>query len=244
MPTGDILRVTKLTPEQIGVLCWANTKWRPEGKAAQVAWLDDCIAVAMAESGGDINAISKTNDYGLFQINQRAHSALFGRYEWNVPADNVEMARQVYAAAGNKWSPWAAYGGSNWLMNKGHGQRVWDKVNQVDLLTGESGQSFVEKTLGAIAGLVIKPTAQIATTALGVGDAIGDAAGAVKDGVSGGLNAIQGAFTDAFKWLARAGITIGAFLLVVIMLILGIYLLVGRQAIAKVSPVAALAGGK
>lgn len=66
------------------------------------------VAVCLAESGGNPNAISPTGDYGLWQINKAAHENLFNEYRWNVPADNVKMAAAVYNAKGN-WTPWTTY---------------------------------------------------------------------------------------------------------------------------------------
>ena len=66
-------------------------------------------AVALAESSGNPNAISVTNDFGVMQINKSAHPELFRQFIWNDPLQNMRMALVVFQQAGNKWSPWSTY---------------------------------------------------------------------------------------------------------------------------------------
>jgi hypothetical protein len=70
------------------------------------------VAVAMAESGGDPNAVNRNNngstDYGLWQINT-IHGSLLNQGNKFDPAANAKMALTVYQKAGNKWTPWTVY---------------------------------------------------------------------------------------------------------------------------------------
>lgn len=69
-------------------------------------------AVALAESGGDPNAIghnATSQDFGLWQINDRAHPELFTKYTWNSPTDNSKMAYIAYHERGNTFAAWSAY---------------------------------------------------------------------------------------------------------------------------------------
>lgn len=71
------------------------------------------FAVALAESGGDPTRTNTHNtngtiDYGLFQINS-VHSALLTGANWQDAQTNAHMAYTLYTAAGNKFTPWAAF---------------------------------------------------------------------------------------------------------------------------------------
>lgn len=70
------------------------------------------VAVALAESDGRIDATNTnsdgTTDYGVWQINS-VHADEFTKHPqwWSV--ENADMAHDIYAAAGNKWTPWSTY---------------------------------------------------------------------------------------------------------------------------------------
>ncbi len=70
------------------------------------------LAIAQAESGNNPNATNHntngTTDYGLFQINS-IHTSILNSGQWNNPQDNVDMAYQVWKAAGGSWTPWTTY---------------------------------------------------------------------------------------------------------------------------------------
>lgn len=64
------------------------------------------VAVSLAESGGNSNAISPANDYGLWQINE----INFARYQLNAqtaldPVRNCFVAVAM-SAGGDNWAPW------------------------------------------------------------------------------------------------------------------------------------------
>lgn len=81
-------------------------EWFPPSQRATAR----CII--QAESGGRPDAVSPSNDHGLFQINavhRRAFEALTHKpfrptiYE---PILNGQMARKVWDDAGGSWRPW------------------------------------------------------------------------------------------------------------------------------------------
>lgn len=67
------------------------------------------VAVALAESSGNPNALNPSGAAGLWQILRSAHPDLFARYRWNDPNDNARMAYAVWRDAGQSWRPWVAY---------------------------------------------------------------------------------------------------------------------------------------
>jgi hypothetical protein len=80
---------------------------RPELEAIYIYFGKDitAYAIAMAESGLNCQRVSKTNDYGLFQINQ-VHLPKFKEDKFNC-WENARVARQIYEASG--WNAWVAY---------------------------------------------------------------------------------------------------------------------------------------
>lgn len=86
--------------------------WTQAG--GQASHTIEAVAVALAESSGDPNAIGPTDDWGLWQING-VHAAFFGSQWVNRldPAENARMAVSV-SAAGTNWAPWStAYANIN-----------------------------------------------------------------------------------------------------------------------------------
>lgn len=70
------------------------------------------VAVALAESGGNPEALNDKNtngssDYGLFQINS-VHADLLKAHNWRDPTDNARMALAI-STNGTNWRPWVAY---------------------------------------------------------------------------------------------------------------------------------------
>lgn len=69
-------------------------------------------AVAAAESSLNPTATNRNRngsvDHGLFQINDIHRSILAGG-DWRDPYNNAQMARQVFADAGDSWSPWMTW---------------------------------------------------------------------------------------------------------------------------------------
>jgi hypothetical protein len=61
------------------------------------------LAIAICESGLNQNAVSHTNDYGIFQVNQATWDSVakeMGLDYKNSVADNLKMARYVYDVQG------------------------------------------------------------------------------------------------------------------------------------------------
>lgn len=70
------------------------------------------IAVALAESGGNSDAVNRANsngsiDHGLFQINS-VHKELLNSGDWRDPVYNAKMAFAI-SSGGANWRPWVAY---------------------------------------------------------------------------------------------------------------------------------------
>jgi hypothetical protein len=75
------------------------------------AWVT-AIAVALAESGGNSDALNDANsngssDYGLFQVNS-VHAGLLNGGNWRDPVYNAKMALSI-SSNGSNWKPWVAY---------------------------------------------------------------------------------------------------------------------------------------
>lgn len=101
--------------------------------AAQIAWyaqqagfsgpdLATAVAVALSESGGRINATHTNSggstDYGLWQINDKAHPDLItADAQWWVAGFNAQMAFKVYQKAGNSFSPWSVFKSGAYLAH-------------------------------------------------------------------------------------------------------------------------------
>lgn len=246
--------MTTLTPEQIGVLIYANKKFGPGGsKDAIVKFLDTAIAVALAESGGVTDRVGGPNkngsyDYGLWQINKSAHAGLFTSLKWDNPADNTEMARIVYDGAGKSFKPWAVYNSGAYRKHLGHGQKVYDALEKA--VKGEDS-SYIGSVL---AGVLTAPLpggpaigALLQGPLNGVTDSVTDKA---KDVVNGPAKIVAGAVESVLKWLAEAGMTVGAWLLSIVLIGLGVWFIVSNSkayqnasgGIAKVATLAATKG--
>lgn len=70
----------------------------------------ECIA--LAESGGNPEAVSATGDHGMFQINALTWQRFFGDTWSSVydPAQNGMMAGVIFNRAGQDWAPWSTRG--------------------------------------------------------------------------------------------------------------------------------------
>ncbi|HEX4829954.1 MAG TPA: LysM peptidoglycan-binding domain-containing protein [Trebonia sp.] len=78
-----------------------ETLWKSAGGNAADAFM--AAEIAMAESGGNPNAHSPTNDYGLWQING-VHGAM-ATYD---PVRNAKAAISI-SGDGSNWRPWTTY---------------------------------------------------------------------------------------------------------------------------------------
>jgi len=82
-------------------------EFRPELEAIYIYFGKDitAYAIAMAESGLNCKITSKTNDYGLFQIN-KVHLAKFKEDKFDC-YENARVAKKIYDASG--WNAWVVY---------------------------------------------------------------------------------------------------------------------------------------
>jgi hypothetical protein len=85
------------------------------------------VAVALAESGGDTDALARSadllpdgktpnpnagnRDHGLFQLSGRWQwdKVIAAGGDWRDPLVNSSIGYAVYVAAGRKWTPWHVY---------------------------------------------------------------------------------------------------------------------------------------
>lgn len=229
-------------PEAIGALIVINGKWIPPGdEKSIVKFLDTAIAVALAESGGDSKAISPTGDYGLWQINKKAHPTLIASGDWSDGKANTEMARKVWKDAGGSFSPWSTYKSQNgqppaYMKHLGHGQRVYDLAKD-QIKTGGNSTSFLQAALLGV-GLTPgpnggNPAAGVLGNALGLGDVINNPLDKVTGVVSGALKSF-------FEWATAALATIGLSILALLLLGLGVWFLVSQTQAGKAAKSAAL----
>lgn len=103
-----------IDPPGIIANVWRNAGGDPA--AAAIA-----AAVAMAESGGDTNAVSPTTDFGLWQINAVHFGGAGGinATDWWTPTINARAAIAI-SANGSNWAAWC----TAWVTpqaNCGHG---------------------------------------------------------------------------------------------------------------------------
>jgi hypothetical protein len=106
----------KLTPGEIAH-CIASTKM----PAAEWA---TAIAVALAESGGDTDALGVNDkgtmptpapvtwgsyDCGLWQVNNYWHGAKMVALNWRDPYANAELAYRAWLEGKSTWRPWSTF---------------------------------------------------------------------------------------------------------------------------------------
>ncbi len=110
------------------------------------------VAVMCAESARYIEAYHEnrydqveepiSTDWGLFQINDKAHPDFELPEMYRNAIANAKYARKLYRAAGNRFTPWAAY-------NSGNFQRFTVEVDrQFDTFRWEKKVPNVEKKYG------------------------------------------------------------------------------------------------
>lgn len=212
------------TADGIGALIYKNGKWgpgtkdKPADKAAVIAFLDTAIAVALAESGGNDQAMHRnkdgSTDYGLWQINS-VHKDLLKKYTWNNAGDNTEMARQIWESGGRSFRPWTGtYGTGEYKAFLGHGAAVYEKLSKMDKNTGPSTLAQMLNFIpggGAAAGAAL------------------DATG-LADNVSGLVTSpfkiAKGILDSVFQFVKEGAIVVGVFLIGIVLLLGGFRLLV------------------
>jgi hypothetical protein len=210
--------------KQLAVAVYQD-RWGPGGtRAAVTMFLDDAYAVMMGESGGNPAAKNANSSAsGLFQIMVSVHGDKIARsvkkYSTNGrvatifdPDVNIDVARQVWEAAGHSWKPWEAYNKKTdgYRKNKGHGQAMYDYLHT----RGEAGlDDDYAAWLAAWGGIKGNDTSP------DLGNLLDPA---------NWKDAIVGIAGQYFGFMKSAGITVGAFLLGVIVLIIGAWLLISN----------------
>lgn len=111
--------------------------------------LNTSVAVAMAESGGSVNALhynpspSDSYDIGLWQVNDDAHPNYDRNRLGTDPNYNGTAAHDIYVAAGNTFSPWVTFttGAYKKYMTRAtnavNGQTTGDTITSCTDLGGE-----------------------------------------------------------------------------------------------------------
>jgi membrane-bound lytic murein transglycosylase MltF len=80
-------------------------QWRPLVSKYFGSKTDEALRIMACESGGNPNALSHTQDRGLFQINQCHRAKVGGNLNALFdPETNVRVAYQIYG--GVSWRPW------------------------------------------------------------------------------------------------------------------------------------------
>jgi hypothetical protein len=99
---GSVHTVSSVSPSHGVYSCSGlETLWRDAGGSSGEAFT--AAEIAMAESGGNPNAISPTDDFGLWQIN-----GSHGSMATLNPAGNARAAVSI-SSDGRNWGPWTTY---------------------------------------------------------------------------------------------------------------------------------------
>ena len=158
------------------------------------------VAVAIAESSGHIDATNtNTNgsvDYGIWQINS-VHADLFNQYPqwWSV--ENADMAHAVYAAAGNKFSPWTTYNSGAYQLYMTRAKAAVGAPDQGNVVGGPGDTRNVT---------VIPGVDSIASSLAAFGT---------------GFSAVAGWVSDVHNWERVGLVLIGGALIVAALAVLG-----------------------
>lgn len=86
------------------------------------------IAIALAESGGNSQAISRTGDYGIWQIHWASHQNLgYSQQQLLIPATNA-AAMVTISQNGTNWNPWTTYTTGAYKAYLGQAQNAANSV--------------------------------------------------------------------------------------------------------------------
>lgn len=193
-------------------------------------WLDVAIAICLAESGGDTHAQNPSSSAsGLWQIMVSAHGKEIndGQVYWaNNRADgktptvfdplvNTYVAARVYQNAGNAWTPWEAYNSGGYKKYLGHGKDAYSHLTSKKFLKGVR-KSFIDnmKTDTAFINL---------TKDLAHGLNPFDVGGKDWGGFMNGI----------FDFLRKAGVTVGIFLLGLVVILIGLWAIISKTQTGK-----------
>jgi hypothetical protein len=221
-----------LTPEQIGKYAWNA------GFGRDAPTLARAIAVAMAESGGRTdahngNAGTGDNSYGLWQINMIGSMGPARRKQFGISSNEALFDPQTNANAawkvsneGRNWTPWSVFKNGTYTKH---------------IPAAEQAAKAVIAGTGGVANFAYNmPGADLAR---GLGQQVGEATSGLDIGgrITASVNALTGS-------MFKAGINVGAVLLALLLLGLGVAILMYRpikkatQGVAKVAGVVAPQG--
>jgi hypothetical protein len=138
------------------------------------------VAIALVESSGIPDNIGGPNtngsyDYGLWQINGKAHPDLIksGDLSWKNPQNNFAMAVQVYSSAGGKFTPWSTYNSGLYATRMAEATEAWGhpdmSAHSANAVTDTT--NAVVDTATGIAGLVSALTKSSTWIRVGMGAA-------------------------------------------------------------------------
>jgi hypothetical protein len=114
---------TKSSIDVVGKVQASETVINPAKEAIYIYFGNNPVAyaVARAESGYNCKAISKTSDYGLFQIHLPLHQWRFDKFggSWDNCWDNARVAYEIQSEQG--WNPWSVFTNGNYklFLNEG-----------------------------------------------------------------------------------------------------------------------------
>ncbi len=235
--------MVRYTPKQIGVFM-ADCGWvvpygiqvhqdgsvsivDPAARKAAIAFFDTAIAVCLAESGG--NPLAKNPNSpakGLWQIMESVHTAAIKEQAiyWQAelgykklpnvfePHVNTGVARQLQQAQG--WKPWEVFTTGAYKSKLGHGAEVFNYLNSPSM-NAEKIRALTQEYLLGIA--------EFKAGAAAVSPALAVAGDTHVDSLVG----------TVLGWLKSAGITVGVFLLALLLIILGVWFVLSRRNIVK-----------
>jgi len=81
--------------------------------------LETAVAIALAESSGNSNAIGDLTlgiSVGLWQVNLKYHPE-YSQEELLDPGTNADAAYSIYQAAGNQFTPWSTFKNQAYLRH-------------------------------------------------------------------------------------------------------------------------------
>jgi hypothetical protein len=188
-------------------------------EAKAVAWLDTAIAIVLAESNGN-PAAKNGNASGLWQIMASVHGDLIkdaivavnaetGKSEkLDVfdPRVNTFVAGRLYSSRG--WQPWEVFTNGAYKKHTGHGKKAWDFINSPKMRQ-KQWTSFQANMID--------------------NESYADLAG------SFGAVTPLGLLDRGMAFAKSAGLTIGVFLIALVVIILGLVIVLSDTKVGKVA---------
>jgi hypothetical protein len=201
----------------------------PSEAAKAIAFYDVAIAVCLAESNGNTNAVNG-NAKGLWQIMTSVHRDLINEVQRQVILDareegntfggrvpsifhpwvNTACAARLYGQSA--WKPWEAYNTGAYRKHLGHGKAYFYS----SIKTPAEAKHEIEKLYQE--HMLAVETGQLAGSLVPGGAVMGN------DLFNNPVDAV-------LAFLKEAGVTVGVFILGLVLLILGVWFLMSQTAI-------------